>query len=83
MTLKILPLKFYCFWKNNNPLYYFCHETERNRGGNAKELVDKQVEFSFAYGQAIKKQAEENGFITIKTSPIETLFDRTIKILEN
>lgn len=57
-------------------------ELNRNRGGNSQELAEKQAEFSFEFGQEIKKQAEKNGFITIQASPIEILFDRTIKLLE-
>lgn len=59
-------------------------ELERNRGGEtSEELADKQAEFSSKFGQELKRQAEENGFMTIKTSPIKTLFERVIKILEN
>lgn len=58
-------------------------ELARNRGGNSERMAERQAEFSFAVGQEFKKQAEENGYITIQASPIETLLDRTIKVLEN
>lgn len=52
-------------------------ELVRQRGGNNPSL-DKQIEFSYQYGQLMKNQAETNGFITICASPIESLYDRAI-----
>jgi len=57
-------------------------ELKRQRGGVNPNL-EKQVEFSHQHGQMIKSQAESLGLITISASPQETLFERTIKLLEN
>lgn len=55
-------------------------ELARKRGGENPNL-EKQVEFSYQYGQLIKEQAEANSFSTILTSPIDTLFSRTVLAL--
>ena len=57
-------------------------ELKRQRGG-VNQNLDKQVEFSYQHGQDLKKQAEILGFITILAPPQETLYERTIKLLEN
>lgn len=57
-------------------------ELERNRNEGSVDLADRQAEFSFEYGQKLKEQAEKNGLATIKTSPIETLFQRVLEILD-
>lgn len=57
-------------------------DIQRNRGNTPNpEKAKKYVEFTHTYGQEIKKQAEENKFITIKASPIETLLTRVLEIL--
>jgi 2-phosphoglycerate kinase len=54
----------------------------RIRGDNYNPTLDnKQVDFAFAHGEVLKQQAEENGFITIVASPLETLFSRTLNLL--
>jgi 2-phosphoglycerate kinase len=56
---------------------------KRIRGNNYNPaLDDKQVDFSFAHGEALRKQAESNNFTVVPVSPIETLFERTVAILE-
>ncbi len=57
-------------------------ELERNRNEGSMDLADRQAEFSFEYGQKLKEQAEKNGFATLKASPIETLFQRVLEVLD-
>ena len=51
-------------------------ELKRNGGNGSQDMADRQAEFSFAFGQELKRQAEESGFRAIKASPVETLFER-------
>lgn len=56
---------------------------KRIRGNNYNpELDDKQVDFSCAHGDALRKQAEDNGFAVLTVSPIKTLFDRAVSLLD-
>lgn len=55
-------------------------ELVRQRGG-PNSNIDKQVDFAYQYGQVIKQQAEEVGYITICATPLETLFDRAFSTL--
>ncbi len=57
-------------------------ELMRQRGGINSNL-DKQVKFSYEFGMEIKKQAENYKQTLICATPQDTLFDRTIKELEN
>ncbi|MEI6553819.1 MAG: hypothetical protein WCO09_04570 [bacterium] len=56
---------------------------KRNRLDSAAATLEKDALFSFAYGEEIRKQAEELGLITIKATPIETLYERTIEIINS
>lgn len=60
-------------------------ERQLKRNRNKKrtpEKMETSARFSFAYSELLRKQAEENGFVTCKASPIQTLFDRVIEIIE-
>jgi len=60
-------------------------ERQLKRNRNKKrtpEKMETNSRFSYAYSEALRIQAEEYGFQTIKASPIETLFERVISILE-
>lgn len=58
-------------------------EIRRNRAGQSdSETLDQQINFSSAYGEKLKAQAEQYGFIAIKASPLETLFERAKEALE-
>ncbi|MFA6270403.1 MAG: hypothetical protein WC657_04320 [Candidatus Paceibacterota bacterium] len=58
-------------------------QIKRNRNKKrTPEKMETNAQFSFAYSEAIRKQAEECGLITCKVSPIETLFDRVVDIIE-
>lgn len=59
----------------------YIRERQIKRNRNKKrtpEKIETNARFSFEYGETLRKQAEENGFLTIKASPINTLFDRVI-----
>lgn len=58
-------------------------QVKRGRDNKGDEKIKKNALFSYTYGNEIKRQAEAHGFLTISASPIETLFERTIKVLEN
>ncbi len=58
-------------------------QLKRNRLGKALEKSEKNALFSYTYSEELKKQAEANGFLTIKASPIETLYDRAIELIDN
>lgn len=58
-------------------------QTQRNR--NKKRTQEKMVinsQFSYAYSEEIRRQAEKYGYQTVKASPVETLFERIISELE-
>lgn len=55
----------------------------RKRHNITEEEIKKDAEFSFAYGQEICKQAKENDFLAIQASPLETLLERVLKLIEN
>ena len=57
-------------------------QLKRNRHGKISETVEKDALFAFTFNEAIREQAEANGFTTIKASPVETLFDRVLKEME-
>lgn len=58
-------------------------DIKRSRGKSYDiSFADKQSNFSFAYGEEIRKQAEKSGFVSIKASPISTLFERTLEAIE-
>lgn len=58
-------------------------QIQRNRNKKrTQEKIEINARFSYAYSETLRKQAEENGFQTIKASPIETLFDRIVSVLE-
>jgi len=60
-------------------------ERQMARNRNKKrtpEKMETNARFSFAYNEILRAQAEELGFITIKVSPIETLFERTTTLLD-
>lgn len=58
-------------------------QIKRNRNKKrTPEKMETNAQFSFAYSEALRKQAEEYGFLTYKASPIETLFDRVTATLE-
>lgn len=58
-------------------------QIKRNRNKKrTPEKMETNARFSYAYSEALRAQAEENGFQTVKASPIETLFERVISILE-
>lgn len=58
-------------------------QIKRNRNKKrTPEKIETNARFSLAYSEAIRKQAEEHGFVTCKASPIETLFDRVVDIIE-
>jgi 2-phosphoglycerate kinase len=56
-------------------------ELVRKRGGDNPNLA-AQVDFSYAYGELIRQQAEGFGMETFQSSPIETLLERALVILE-
>lgn len=59
-------------------------QIKRNRNKNrTPEKMEINAQFSYAYSEALRIQAEENGFQTIKASPTETLFDRITSILDS
>lgn len=56
----------------------------RNRNKKrAQEKIEINAKFSYAYSEALRLQAEAHGFQTIKASPLETLFERVVSILES
>jgi 2-phosphoglycerate kinase len=60
-------------------------ERQIKRNRNKKRTPEKMeinARFSFAFSEALRKQAEEYGFQTVKASPIETLFERVVSLLE-
>ncbi len=57
-------------------------QTKRNRDAKDLERSEKNAFFSYAYGQELKRQAEGSDCVVIQASPIETLFERTLKALE-
>ncbi len=62
------------------------HKRQLTRNRNKKrtpEKMETNAQFSYAYSETLRKQAEDNGFQTIKASPIETLFERVTTILES
>ncbi len=59
-------------------------QLKRNRNKKrTQEKIDINAEFSYAYSETLRKQAEENGFRTFKASPVETLFERIAAALES
>ena len=54
---------------------------KRDRRG-ASQTADKEAEFSYAVGQEFKRQAEQNGLMVIKVSPVDTLLERVLKTLD-
>lgn len=63
--------------------YILERQTKRNRNKKrTAEKMETNARFSFAFSEALRKQAEGHGFLTCKASPIETLFDRVAAILE-
>lgn len=57
-------------------------DIQRYRGNTPDpEKARRYAEFTYTYGQEIKNQSEQHGFTAIKASPIDTLFDRIIKVL--
>lgn len=58
-------------------------QIKRGRDNKGTEKIDKNALFSYTYSEVLKHQAENHGFIAIPASPIETLFERTLQILEN
>lgn len=58
-------------------------QVKRNRDSKGEEKDNLNALFSDTYGKEIKRQAEAHGFVAISASPIETLFERTLEILEN
>lgn len=57
-------------------------QLKRNRLGKALEKMEKNALFSYTYSEELKRQAEENGFLTIKASPLETLYERAVEIID-
>lgn len=58
-------------------------QVKRNRDSKGEEKDNLNALFSDTYGKEIKRHAEAHGFVAISASPIETLFERTLEILEN
>lgn len=59
-------------------------QTIRNRNKKrTQEKLEINSRFCYAYSEAIRKQAEEHGYLAMKASPIETLFERVIAVLES
>ncbi len=58
-------------------------QLKRNRLGKALEKAEKNALFSYTYSQELKRQAEEKGFLTIQASPIESLYERTLELLNS
>lgn len=56
-------------------------QIKRNRDEKDFERSEQNALFSATYSQELKRQAEEQGFLTIPASPIETLFSRTLQAL--
>jgi 2-phosphoglycerate kinase len=60
-------------------------ERQSRRNRNKKRTPEKMeinAQFSFAYSEILRAQAEEHGFTTCKASPTETLFERAVALLE-
>lgn len=58
-------------------------QIKRNRNKKrTPEKMETNAQFSYAYSETLRKQAEENGFETFKVSPVETLLDRITTSLE-
>lgn len=58
-------------------------QIKRNRNQKrTPEKMETNAQFSFAYSEALRLQAEQQGFVTIKASPVETLLERVVGILE-
>lgn len=56
----------------------------RNRNKKrTQEKIEINARFCYAYSEELRAQAKEYGFQTIKASPIETLFERVISLLES
>lgn len=58
-------------------------QMKRNRQGKALEKMEKNALFSYAYSEELRRQAEEHGFLTIKASPLETLYERAVEIIDS
>lgn len=57
-------------------------KVKRARGAQPdSQALEKQIDFSVAFGEELKKQAGKNGFLIIDASPLETLFDRVKEAL--
>jgi|CXWL01.1.fsa_nt_gi 2-phosphoglycerate kinase len=60
-------------------------ERQAARNRNKKrtpEKMETNAQFSFAYSEVLREQALEQGFTTIQASPIDSLFDRVVSVLE-
>lgn len=58
-------------------------QVARNRNKKrTPEKMETNAQFSYAYSEVLRKQAQERGMTTIKASPIETLFERVVAALE-
>lgn len=57
-------------------------QRQRNRPGNPIEHAETDALFAYTHGMTLKEQAEENSFITIHASPLNTLFERVVTALE-
>jgi len=53
----------------------------RKRNNQAIDVLKKHAEFSSKFGAEVKAQAENNNFLTIKASPLDTLLERVLKLL--
>ncbi|MFA5932867.1 MAG: hypothetical protein WCV81_01215 [Microgenomates group bacterium] len=57
-------------------------DIQRNRGNTPDpEKAKKYSEFTYTYGQEIKKQAERSGYTAIKASPLDTLLTRVLELV--
>jgi 2-phosphoglycerate kinase len=53
----------------------------RNRPGNPVEHEEIDALFSYTHGEALREQATTNKFNTVKASPIDSLFDRSVELI--
>ena len=57
-------------------------QRQRNRPGNPPQHARTDALFAHTHNMAINEQAKANGFLTIKASPVETLYERAVELID-
>jgi len=56
-------------------------QLKRDRLGGEAEKAEKNSQFSFAYSEELKRQSQECNFLVLEVSPLDTLFERSLSVL--